>query len=65
MTKLITKALLFVMMVIIFGVFQYGGIDTPPPFKDSWQSTIAGFGMAISLLLLVHEISVVITKKKD
>jgi low affinity Fe/Cu permease len=65
MTKLTIKALVFVMMIIIFGVFQYGGINTPPPFKDSWQSTLAGLGVAISLLLMVHEIGVVITTKKD
>lgn len=56
MKTLIVKILLVIMTLFVFGTFQYGGIDTPPPFKDSWQSCALGFGLAVAVLILLQEI---------
>jgi hypothetical protein len=56
MKTLITKIALVLMLVLIFGSFQYGGIDTPPPFKNSWQSYAVGFGLAVAVLFLLQEV---------
>ena len=64
MNRLVIKMILLVATMFIFGSFQYGGINTPPPFKDSWQSVFAAIAMAISGMLLLHEILSTINAKK-
>jgi hypothetical protein len=56
MRTLLVKMLLVLMLIFIFGSFQYGYIDTPPPFKDSWQSWFAGVALTMGILILLQEV---------
>ncbi len=64
MNRLVIKMILLVATMFIFGSFQYGGINTPPPFANSWQSVFAAITMATSGILLLYEILVITNAKK-
>jgi hypothetical protein len=56
MSRLVIRMILLVAIIFVFGSFQYGGIDTPPPFANSWQSFSAAIAMVISGILVLMEI---------
>lgn len=64
MSRLVMKMILLVATMFVFASFQYGGINTPPPFANSWQSVFVAIAMAISAILLLHEILIIINAKK-
>jgi hypothetical protein len=64
MTNIFVKMTLMIMLIFVFCGFQYGGINTAPPFKDSWQTWMVGLALAMSVLILLQEAWSLIKAKK-
>ena len=63
MSKIMVKMVLVVMLIIIFCSLQYGGIDTKPPFQNSWQVWFIGIALAMSVLIFLQEVLVIVRKR--